>query len=179
MITSLSREKGRRKQSKRCLGKTHTVVHTVPPSPSTKSLTTVYYSKAGHHFSPIDILSPQDLTDAKAYFVREMYTYIHCTVICITRYNLIDGKSLLAEIADADADLKLGSKTCIYLILNNTSRKANQLPQNSLPQGSSAFLPLSLSLSLSTGCGSVSELEFGPIVSRRYIDSQLYTRYFT
>lgn len=70
----------------------------VPPSPNTKSLTTVYYSKPGDHSSPIDTLSPQDLTDAKAYlYARCIHIYI-VQLTCITRYNLIDGKSLLAEI---------------------------------------------------------------------------------
>lgn len=74
-INSLSRKKRPTKTIKKMLGG-DIYSSTVPPSPSTKSL---YTTPKQGHFSPIDILSPQDLTDARLTCTRDVYIYT-CTV---------------------------------------------------------------------------------------------------
>lgn len=82
---------------------------------------------------------------------------------------MIDGKSLLAEIADADADLKLDQ----HAYINNTvgSKQINypNIPYPNVPPHFSLSPP-----DAAVWYFSVSELEFGPMVRRRYIDSQLH-----
>lgn len=116
----------------------------VPPSPSTKSLL-VYYSKSRGPFLANRYIIPTGSNRRKACFVREMYTYIHCTVTCITRYNLIDGKSLLAEIADPKLDQHA------YPYINNTVGRKSinypNIPYPKVPPHFSLFLFLALSLS--------------------------------
>lgn len=129
----------------------------VPPSPSTKSLHT-YYAKAGYHSSPIDILSPQDLTDARLAYTRDVYIY---TCTCITRCTSKNNRRWLME--------NLSWQRLQIQNLINTHKvpyiKQYQQEIKSITPTflTPRFLRISPSFFLSVSLHRMRELEFGPI----------------
>lgn len=102
-----------------------------------------------------------------------MYTYIHVHVSRdVPPKTIVDDWWKISLGRDCRSKNLINMHTYLYI---KQYQQVNQInyPNIPYPKVPPHFSP-SLSASLSTGCGSVSELEFGPMVRRRYIDSQLH-----
>lgn len=132
-----------------------------------------YYSKAaGDHSSPIDILSLQDLTDARlALYARCVHKYMYMYHAMYLPKTIVDDWWKISLGRDCRCRLQIQKlDQHAYFILTIPAGNQSITPTFL----TLSFLRISPSFSLSTGCGSVSELESGPMVRRKYIDSQLH-----